>query len=415
MPQKPAKQARRRASGPDLRVSPLVAYGDGTPTESWREPSPFVAGCIAVAAILHSATRERSAAAREQLLDRATEQMAALLDPAEATRGCGMDAVAPRSHLLPFYAAVDRMQLREGAPRSLMCHMLESLAALVPADSVEGGRILSARIMYAYDDVHNELRTELSRSLVLLGFRLRNHELLSRGWAHMQGRAIVVGNLPQSERAARRGYKHALLDGDKRLISTALNMRGVVAGMRGNVATSIRFLWEGLQTADHPTTQMGILANLGETLYRSGRYREARAARAMVLLAGHGKFGYVSLGGYAVCCAALGDIDGVKWAAGQAMLVASSATPSRQLAQGLMGCADACGEVDLADLAKTLYDRGRAMADAHGYHDLQFRADPSVRRPRATPVPLDGSVKSTLDSIAELAPDGVPTDAVLAW
>ena len=80
-----------------------------------------------------------------------------------------------------------------------------------------------------------------------------------------------------------------------------------------------------------------------------------------------------------------------------------------------MGCADACGEVDLADLAKTLYDRGRAMADAYGYHDLQFRADPSVRRPRSTPVPLEGSVKSTLDSIAELAPDGVPTDAVLAW
>ena len=374
-----------------------------------------MAGTIAIAAMLHAARREQSSTGRQQLLDRATDQMTAMLDPLEASRGCSLDTLVPRSHLRPFYAAVDRLQVKEGAPAALSAHLLESLGALIAPESVEAGRLLSARIMYGYDDVHNEMRTDLSRSLVRLGFKLRNHELLARGWAHLLGRAIVVGNLPQADRATRRSYKHALADGDRRLVASAQNMRGVVAGMRGDVAASIELLWDGLQAADHPSMQSSLLANLGETLYLSGRFREARAARAMVLIARHGKFTYVSLGGYAVCCAALGDIDGVKWAAGQGMLIASSASPSRQLAQGIMGCADACGEVGLTDLAKALYDRGRAMADAHGYHDLQFRPDPSTRRPRATPVPLEGAVTSTLESIAELAPDGVPTDAVLAW
>jgi hypothetical protein len=415
MPQKPAKQARRRVLGPDLRVSPLLAYGDGTSAESWKPPTPFAAGCIGVAAVLQAAARERSSTVREQMLDRAIDQMTALLGPEEAGRGSSINTAEPRGVLTPFFTAGDVLQIAEEAPPSLPGHMFESLAALIPADSVEGGRVLSGRIMFGYDDVHNDLRTELTRQLARLAFRLRNHELLCRAFAHLAGRAIVVGNLPQAEKAARRCARHAVADGDRRLLAMAANIRGVVLGMRGDVAGSIKVLWEGLELSDHPAIQKQLLANLGETLYLAGRFREARATRAKVLL-GHGRFSYISLGGYAACCAALGDIDGVKWAAGQGMLVASSVSPSRALAQGLMGCADACGEAGLVDLAKALYDRGRAMADAHGYHDLQFRADPSVpRAPRRTPVPFAPAMDSTLESIVGLAPDGVPTDAVLTW
>jgi hypothetical protein len=165
--------------------------------------------------------------------------------------------------------------------------------------------------------------------------------------------------------------------------------------------------------ADHPLSRSNILTNLGETLYRGGHYAAARAARALALgtePASHPVF--VTLGGYAACCAALGDIEGVKWASGQAIRLAEGARASRQLAQGLMGCADACGEIGLRDVAKDLYDRGRAMADQYGFHDLQFRADPSAPRAQSQ-APAAQADAEVLASIVEMAPDGVALDTVL--
>ena len=112
MTKKPARQTRRRAPGPDLRVSPLLAYAEGTSAEAWKTPSPFVAGCIGVAAMLQAAARERSAALRQQLFDRAIDQVTGLLDPGETSLGSSIDPLEIRSVLRPFSSAADRLARR---------------------------------------------------------------------------------------------------------------------------------------------------------------------------------------------------------------------------------------------------------------------------------------------------------------
>ena len=86
--------------------------------------------------------------------------------------------------------------------------------------------------------------------------------------------------------------------------------------------------------------------------------------------------------------------------------------PNRSIAQGLFGCADACAEVGLTDLAVSLYRSAHEMADAQGYHDLRFWED--FKQPKGRKrVSLDVGADEVRRSVLELAPEGVSSKRIL--
>jgi hypothetical protein len=405
-------KTRGRVPGPDFRISPLAAHAADMALGRWAPPTPVVAGAITVAAILHAATRDRAVA--RKAVERAGSIARELLTPEDLRFGCTNDPVGLDGPVAAVRTLVQHVKFRENAAAALTRHILESLLALVPRDSVDRGRVLSSLVSHGYEQTGYGLRTERITEVIRLGQALRSHELMYRGWSQLAAEYLVRGNLPGMERCARKTVKHAARMGDSRAMANATGHIGVITGMRGDPAGSVKILWAAVKGADHPHLRWLLLSNLGETLYRAGHFRESRAARAVAFkLAIEVNAVSVALGGYAACCAAMGDAAGVKWAVTQATRIACTRPPSRGIAQGLMGCADACAEVGLDDLARSLHRRGHDMATSFQFHDLTFRADPTTRAKKPKLVQFGGDAAKTLDSIVELAPDGMPSDSVL--
>jgi hypothetical protein len=411
---KPSRAAttRHRPVSGNLRPSPLAAYRAGLQPDRWEPPTAHLADCIVIAEILQAATKSRSSAKRAAMIERAAGIACGLMTPEQVAFGCRQDPIDVTGPVAVIRTLIEEMELPGLGNRHLSEHILESLSLLFPLHSAEGGRILGTRSRNAGSMGEEELRFERARMLLAVGREVGDDSLLVKAWGQIAGYREARGNLPKSERAAFRETKYAMRSRDPRLISHSMMALGVVRGMRGDLEGSVEYLWRALNIADHPRVRAGILANLGETLYRSGHFRAARAARALSVQAGMDvSHLLVSLGGYAVCCAALDDSGGVTWASSHAIAIADKYPPNRGTAQGLLGCADACGEVGLDHIGQLLYRRGLAIAEAHGYHDLRFRADPRTRHRERQPArQFLGEAEEARKSIVRMAPDGVAAD-----
>lgn len=409
---KVAATTQPRPRPADLRQSALAAYRDGLPGGTWEAPPPILGGCISIAAILQGATRAPSSAARSKMVERAAAIADEFLTPAERTAGGHFDLIGQDTPALRIRAFLEKMAQPGIRHRILEDHVLQSLGELYPPSTQEGGMILRARANVARFLSAPELTLERALVLLRMGREQKDNVLLANAWNQIGGYFEIRGNLPRTERAARRAMKYAQRIGDARLITQGFIGLGVISGMRGDHEGSVRDLWRAYRMAEHPRLRSSALVNLAETLYRAGHYRASRAARTVVLQSRptHSVL-VISLGGYAVCCSALGDIQGVLWAARQLDAIASRFPASRPLAQGLLGGADACGEVGLNHQARGLYERGMAMAESHGYHDLRFRPDPTARvAERAVVQQLEGEAGQARDSIVRMAPHGVAAD-----
>jgi hypothetical protein len=397
-----------------FRLSASEAYARDCAGE-WQPPTPLLAAAITIATRLQAA--------------------AAALPPAEqvaVVASCETEArdLVVRAGLHPQQVQdssrdpgaatslrVLRGQVAGAGHDTLALHLVESLMEIYSPDAVEHGRLIDMLRVLAF------LRGDLEREwahivrLLMLGRQLRSEELLFRAWSAAGQNALQRGNLPDYARRIARCRKYAERIGDPRLIAYAHEQHAILMGLRGDHAAALVLHWRSLALTDHPTAVLVTLGNAAETLYRCGQFRAARSARARAIaLCRFNDFTITvyHLGGYAGCCAALGDVDGVQWSARQVLRFPGAARDNRPFAQGLLGIADACGQVGLDALASELYALGISIADAKGFHDLRFRPRPAKQpAPRAVALPLAGEAEKALQSILDLAPDGVARDLEL--
>jgi tetratricopeptide (TPR) repeat protein len=259
-----------------------------------------------------------------------------------------------------------------------------------------------------------DLAPAYAEAILRLGRQLRSQELVTYGWRYYASAAFHAGNLPLAEKYHRRMVKHADRFGDSRMSFVAALTDGVILGRHGDYAGSIERLWEAFTLADFDWIRGQAMANLGETLYRIGHFRAARAARSAALRMTPARYALlVNLGGYAVCSAALGDARGVQWAVSRTRSLVGKEN-QLGMAQGLLGCADACAMVGLDGLARELYDDGIKRAIAGGYHDWAFRPNPVVNRPLPPGAQrLIGQAEKASQKVTDLAPEGVADDLEL--
>lgn len=401
----------------ELRQSPVAAYRDDLGQAPWEPPSPLAAAGISIAVLLQAAMHEPSPADRELMIGQAAH-VAATVVPLEDLVNCyryDAHGTASAGATLRSFAEL----LEDGHFQNLARDIIDSLTLLYADDSVERGRTIMSHLRRAITNGEDDLVLARGKSLVAMGRRLRNAELLSFGWVGAACHAQLHGNLPRLERAAARAMKYARRTNDGYVLAMAENLAGVAAGLRGNLQASIEAFWRALQLTHHRKLRWMTLSSLAHSLYQAKDFRASRAARAMVVMNGGDiNSRCSSLGGYAVSCAALGDRAGARWAAEQALAIHNSRNlrgmrTSRDIAQGLLGCAEACGQVGLDDLGRELYRRGMAIADAHGYHDLRFKPDPTVRAESRAAVPLVGGAQEARDYFVRMAPDGVAADFTL--
>ena len=392
----------------DLRQSPVEAFRDELAGKPWRPPTEAEATGIAVAELLRAATIEPSPDERERLIRVASDLAKTCRLAEHPAEGCWEDPIGVVTPISSLRELAILLYQRNSAS-SLAGHILESLTLLLPRDEIESARVGITAINHAIFAGRLDLAADRIRTLIGRGHRLRSDAVLARAWVTAGFLAQLRGNIPRAEVAARRANKYALRLGDPRTLGLVTAFRGSLSGLRGDYEQSVELLWRAFNLSDVPSSRTGMLNNLGETLYRVGHFRAARAARAIALQRGMTLGAtIISLGGYAVCSAALEDERGVRWATQRATELANESYEPG-IAQGLLGCADACGAIGLDDLARTLYQRGIRMADAAGYHDLRFRPDPTVKRlqhPRSREFIGAGARASR--SVLELAPDGVP-------
>ena len=395
----------------DFSGSVLTAFREDHPHEPNPRPTPVEATAIGICTVLENSPGEDAT----QVLERAAAIATAFQRPASLpSSGCYEDAgsvISPTGDIRSL-----AILLRVVAPRSALgTRLLDSLSRVVPAGTVEHGRLIGSRAMNSFIvGGRLELAFAYGEALLKLGRQLRSQELVVYGWRYTASAAFHAGNLPLAEKCHRRMKKHADRFGDRRLSFVAALTDGVMLGRRGDYAGSIERLWEAFTLADFDWIRGQAMANLGETLYRIGQFRAARAARSAALRLTPARYALlVNLGGYAVCSAALGDVRGVEWAVSRTRSLVGKEN-DLGMAQGLLGCADACAMVGLDDLARELYDDGMKRAIAGGYHDWTFRPNPVENRP----VPpgaqtMVGQAERATQHVTDLAPDGVADDLEL--
>lgn len=398
-----------------FRPSAIEAYRSGLPNGEWVTPSTLVAGCISIATVLAAAAEDEPTVARAEGLERAAVLAEELLGRDAIHLGCYNDPLGLNGPVDKLRLLVESVERADGYSPQLAEHLLDSLAALHPLHSLAGGRILAHRMRTVALDGDESLATERARMLVRVGHRLASDELQFRGWTGLAGLSQMRGNFPQAGRLREHALRFAQRTGEPRLISMALHGKAGFLGARGEHAAGVELSWQALTLSDHPHARRMILSHLAEAMYRTGHFAASRAARARVLQdPAHRSTMFIDLGGYAVSCAALEDLPGVTWASQQLVRLAQDQSGSRGLAQGLLGCAAAYGQLGLDDLARPFYVRAIEMSDRHGYHDLRFTPDPTMRvAGKVTTRRLTGTADAVRQLITELAPNGVPADLAL--
>lgn len=405
----------RPMPGASLRQTAIAAYREDLPGGDWEPPSPHLAGVIAIASLLQATTEASAPDDRSRGLLRAADMTRELLGPEVVAMGCRTDPAGLDGPVDVLRLLGERTEVSYAHHRVLAGHIYESLRGLLPRVSLESGRVLAHEIRNAALRGQDALTLARAKTLVRIGRQLRNDELLFRGWSGIGSIAQLRGNIPRGYKLRQRSLRYAERSGEARPISLALVNMAAVLGMLGRYDESVACGWRALQLNDHPDLRAIALGDLGETFYRTGHIAASRAARAVALkLNLDFNAVFVNLGGYAATSAILGDLVGATWASLQALALAEKHKPTQGLAQGLLGCADACGHIGLDDLARKLYQRGLQIADAKGYHDLRFRADPTQRvLERFAVHSFDGAAEEARRSIFELAPDGVSHDFTL--
>jgi hypothetical protein len=294
--------------------------------------------------------------------------------------------------------------------RALLANsMLESLEAIVPANSPERGLLLSQRAASSWYLGDTELSAQRYRELIRLGRKQGDRELIARG---LHGAAHVrmgAGNLPAAERLAKRALKFA--SSFPRTTAQAVLKLAIINAVRGDFDTALDYAWQSYKsTRKFALDRRVVLANLAQILYDAGHPAASRAAATHLLRQQIGVTqAFAVLGTFARASAALDDAAAVDWCASRLLELSKPPTFAQHVADAFLECSFALEDVGRKGKANRLRKQAFAIATRHGYHDIAYLAEHSTPRgkPR-TPSRIPESTQAIVSEVRALEPETEP-------
>ena len=369
---------------------------------------------LTVATILrHASVASRSTASR--MLRDARRKAKESLGKARLEEGCHADPAGPRHPLDVFRLLAERCN--ERGQIHVEDHILESLERLAVPDSLTAGRIAYRRARAAWELGERDMAEARVTSMLASKAGREFDELKVRGWTVQAIISYEQGNLPKLRELALRGLRESR--GRYPQLETLLWQNlGVAAALSKDFNGALQLLWKGYdltKTARMPR-ENGILQNMSQLLLDTGHPGAARAGFARALAESPGRrAAYTLLGGYATASAELADPSGVEWATRQVLLLAKRrGAHQRDLAHGLLECAEALAACGQDARAGTLRRRSLQLSQRYGFHDLIFRAQPTTKRASPTKTQWTGCAEEIVARVREMEPATMPHELAYA-
>ena len=332
-----------------------------------------------------------------------------MLSPEEIREGAGFDEPGRRTVFRLLRTAADHTMRSQGSV-TLAGNMLDSLARLVPAGSLEAGRMLSQRAATSWYLGNNEVSAAQYRQLLALGRRIGEPELTARAMHGLSHVRMSAGNLPAAERLTRQAIR---LAGKKfpRVGCMATLQLGIIHAVRGDFDRALAHAWRAYRMArTYELGRQSSLANIAQTLLDAGYPAAARVASKHLLRMPRLRTrAFVHLGTYAASSAAMGDAAAVQWVAGQLLEMAKPPAFAQYAADALLECSFSLEQVGQVARAERLRSRAHEIALRHGYHDIAYMAEHGLRRgaPRE-PQKFSPATEAIVTEVQSLEPENLP-------
>lgn len=378
--------------------TPAVAYRkdiDGRPDPFGPHDGAWIVIATIVAHIPLAEGPER-----RRFLDDAARMAAELFTAEELAHGCTNDPdVVDRGSSVARLRLLAQVMHQAGASH-LAASLLDSLAAILPLDSLNSGRVLAQRARVALMSGKHDLAQARYEHLRRKATRLRSNELLVRSWSGFLGVAHVRGNIPAARRWANLIAQHAPRFGYRRFAAVGHQAMALVSSKARDYDTAIAHAWAAYAAREgDEAARVELLANLAQLFLEAGQPSVARGAFTRVLAAHPpAAISIPALGGYALASAADGDVTAVRWAAGEARAAAERPVRRYETASTLIECAAALEVIGDHSLADGLRARGAAIAEQGGFNELVFTAEAhaaSVRQARQSILPSAQAIVAT--------------------
>jgi tetratricopeptide (TPR) repeat protein len=358
---------------------------------------------VALAAMLRHAAEFRDGPSARRTLRMAKRLARALLQPEDIREGPMYDETRRRGELAILRKAAEHTMRAHGNV-TLAANMLDSLAALAPAESIEAGRILAQRGTALMFLGYTELATQQYRRLVRLGKKLQSRELIALGVGAIASRDFIVGNLPLAERSMRRAMRYTG-PGLPRVTAMVCNQLGVVRAMRGDPDEGLALLWRAYRlTARYGTrtANSGVLGNITNLLLKTGHLEAARAAARSMLCMDLDRAQWLhAVARYANVSAGLGETAPLNWCVSQLLEHAETSTFPMATADALYECSLALERAGRLGTAARLRRRAHRLAVRHGYHELAHSAGEA---PAAVPSKISRTTQAIVTEVRALEP-----------
>lgn len=384
-------------------ISPLISLrADLAGRPATREDDD----AIIVAALLRHAAAHPGTKAAAKSLATARRVARRALTPEQLRQGPVFEQTRRG---LPFRAIrglADHVMRDRGAA-VLASNMLDSLAAIIPADSPEHGLLLSQRAATSWYLGDNDVSAERYRQVIRLGKKRRQPELIARGVHGLAHVRMSAGNLPEAERLSKRALEYAGGAFPRVAAQPTLKL-AVINAVRGDFDKALEYAWSAYKmTEKYEVDRRVVLANLAQILYDAGHPHASRAAASHLLRQRleHSSV-FAVLGTYARASAALNDSRAVDWSASRMLELAKQPSFAQHVADGLLECSFALDEVGRSTRAKRLRAQALEIAVRHGYYDIAYLAEHSTPRgkPR-TPGRVTKATQAIVSKVSALEPD----------
>jgi hypothetical protein len=255
------------------------------------------------------------------------------------------------------------------------------LAAWLRADErvspLERGRVESVRARLAWKQGDLEIAAERYRRVAGAAQQLDSDELRVRALIGETLLARMRGNFPESRAKGNDAAALAERAGLRGLASLAHQTLIVVDAVAGAFAEAIEHAWSAfLFAGGHEAMECAALGNVGQLFLDAGHPATAVAAfRAVIRRRPAARVLLPALGGLAVASARLGATDDLARAATEiAERTAAGAAPY-DAATVMLDLAGAYAIVHDKLRARSFERRARELAQQHGFHEIEHRAD----------------------------------------
>jgi tetratricopeptide (TPR) repeat protein len=309
---------------------------------------------------------------------------------------------------------------REGA-LNLAGAILDALfVADASLDAVQRGRIISQRARVLRKMGLIDEAAHHDRYVSRLGRHAKNVELRVRGSLGFATLAQLRGNYPDMYRHSHRALRMAERAGLRRLTRDACIGLQISLGVSRRFDEALIYGWKVYQLSiGHAIDEGEVLQNIGQLLFDSGHFAEARAGFAAVV--SHRLPAHIllpALGGLALASARTGQPETVEWSAIEIERLAGSNAPRYSIASALLEAAIALFMIGKNDIGERHRVAAAQLGRKHSFHEIVFRAEAiepaSPSEPGAAPLVLTKEAATVVSEIAWLEPKQLPKHVALA-